>query len=80
MKFIALAFISTFLMANNYAVAEPHERCRYIFCLDKLFGEEAEPDVSKKVESGVDVNETKKKKKLVNPQQNPMNVVDMCFA
>jgi hypothetical protein len=71
MKFIALAFISTFLMANNYAVAEPHERCRYIFCLDKLFGEEAEPDVSKKVESGVDVNETKKKKEASKSSAEP---------
>ena len=53
MKFIVTVLISTFLIANNYAVAGPLDSLERK--LDKLFGKE--------VESGADVREAKEKKR-----------------
>ena len=53
MKFIAAVFISTFLMANNYALSGPLDKLERK--LDRLFGKE--------IESGADVSTAKKKKK-----------------
>jgi len=54
MKFIAAVFISTFLMANNYALSGPLDKLERK--LDRLFGKE--------IESGADVSTAKKKKEI----------------
>ena len=52
MKLIITIFISTFLMANNYALSGPLDKLERK--LDRLFGQE--------IESGADVKKAKVKK------------------
>jgi len=52
MKFIIAVLISTFLMANNYAVSGPLDKLER--GLDRIFGKE--------IESGADIKKTKQKK------------------
>ena len=51
MKFIIAVLVSTFFIANNYAVAGPLDKLERK--LDRLFGKE--------IESGADIKATKKK-------------------
>jgi lipid A 3-O-deacylase len=55
MKFIIVVFISTFLMANNYAVSGPLDKLERK--LDRLFGKE--------IESGADIKADRKKKEII---------------
>jgi lipid A 3-O-deacylase len=54
MKFITAVFISTLLMANNYAISGPLDSLERK--LDKLFGKE--------IESGADIKKAKKEKQI----------------
>jgi lipid A 3-O-deacylase len=55
MKFVITVFISTFLMANNYALSGPLDKLER--GLDRLFGKE--------IESGADVKAAKKNKEVI---------------
>ncbi|MDB9760553.1 acyloxyacyl hydrolase [Pelagibacteraceae bacterium] len=55
MKFIAAVLISTFFMANNYALSGPLDKLERR--LDKLFGKE--------IESGADIRAAKKREKVI---------------
>ena len=68
MKFIIAVFISTFFMANNYAVSGPLDSLERK--LDRLFG--------KKIESGVDVKKAKEIKQKVIQKSSKQRISQSC--
>ena len=68
MKFIITVFISTFLMANNYAVSGPLDSLERK--LDRLFG--------KKIESGIDVKKAKEIKQKAIQKSSKQRIGQSC--